>query len=56
MASVPARRLMARRALRFGARSLGLIGGVYRLLAGTTVAGGVLLVPALLGAASPASR
>jgi uncharacterized protein len=50
LASVPARRLMARRDLRFGARSLGLIGAVYGLLAGTTVGGGVLVIPALLGA------
>ncbi len=50
LASIPARRLMAKRDLRFGGRSLGLIGAVYGLLAGTTIGGGVLVIPALLGA------
>jgi uncharacterized membrane protein YfcA len=49
-ASVPARRLMARRDLRFGARSLGLIGVCFGLLTGTTIGGGVLVIPAMLGA------
>jgi uncharacterized membrane protein YfcA len=50
LASVPARRLMARHELRFGSRSLGLIGTCYGLLTGTTIGGGVLVIPALLGA------
>jgi uncharacterized membrane protein YfcA len=50
LASVPARRLMARRELRFGSRSLGLIGVCFGLLTGTTIGGGVLVIPALLGA------
>jgi uncharacterized membrane protein YfcA len=36
--------------LRFGSRSLGLIGTCYGLLTGTTIGGGVLVIPALLGA------
>jgi uncharacterized membrane protein YfcA len=50
LASIPLRRLMARREVRFGARSLGLIGAVYGFLSGTTIGGGVLVIPALLGA------
>jgi hypothetical protein len=50
LASVPVRRLMARRDLRFGARSLGLIAICYGLLSGTTIGGGILVIPALLGA------
>jgi uncharacterized membrane protein YfcA len=50
LASVPARRLMARHDLRFGPRLLGLIGPTYGFLAGTTIGGGVLVIPALLGA------
>ena len=50
LASIPLRRFMARRDLRFGARSLGLIGATYGLLAGTTIGGGILVIPALLGA------
>ena len=41
---------MARRDLRFGARSLGVIGASYGFLAGTTIGGGILVIPALLGA------
>jgi uncharacterized membrane protein YfcA len=41
---------MAKRELRFGARSLGLIGAIYGFLAGTTIGGGILVIPALLGA------
>jgi hypothetical protein len=48
--SVPLRRLMAKRELRFGSRSLGLIGATYGFLAGTTIGGGILVIPALLGA------
>jgi uncharacterized membrane protein YfcA len=50
LASIPLRRLMAKRELRFGARSLGLIGAIYGFLAGTTIGGGILVIPALLGA------
>jgi uncharacterized membrane protein YfcA len=50
LASVPIRRLMAKRELRFGSRSLGAIGATYGFLAGTTIGGGVLVIPALLGA------
>ena len=50
LASIPLRRFMARRDLRFGARSLGLIGATYGFLAGTTIGGGILVIPALLGA------
>jgi hypothetical protein len=50
LASIPLRRLMAKRDLRFGARSLGLIGALYGFLAGTTIGGGILVIPALLGA------
>jgi uncharacterized protein len=50
LASIPLRRLMARRDLRFGGRALGLIGAVYGFLSGTTIGGGVLVIPALLGA------
>jgi uncharacterized membrane protein YfcA len=50
LASIPLRRLMAKRELRFGARSLGLIGATYGFLAGTTIGGGILVIPALLGA------
>ena len=50
LASIPLRRLMARRDLRFGARSLSVIGATYGFLAGTTIGGGILVIPALLGA------
>jgi uncharacterized protein len=50
LASIPLRRFMARRDLRFGSRSLGLIGATYGFLAGTTIGGGILVIPALLGA------
>jgi uncharacterized protein len=50
LASVPLRRLMAKRDLRFGAGSLGLIGICFGLLTGTTIGGGILVIPALLGA------
>lgn len=50
LASVPVRRLMVRHDLRFGARSLGLAAVCYGLLSGTTIGGGVLVIPALLGA------
>ena len=50
LASVPLRRLMAKRDLRFGSRSLGTIGATYGFLAGTTIGGGILVIPALLGA------
>jgi uncharacterized protein len=50
LASIPLRRLMARRELRFGSRSLGLIGATYGFVAGTTIGGGILVIPALLGA------
>ena len=50
LASVPLRRFMAWRDLRFGSRSLGLIGATYGFLAGTTIGGGILVIPALLGA------
>jgi uncharacterized protein len=50
LASIPLRRFMARRDLRFGARALGLIGATYGFLAGTTIGGGILVIPALLGA------
>jgi hypothetical protein len=50
LASIPLRRLMAKRDLRFGSRSLGAIGATYGFLAGTTIGGGILVIPALLGA------
>ncbi len=50
LASIPLRRIMARRELRFGSRSLGAIGVTYGFLAGTTIGGGILVIPALLGA------
>jgi hypothetical protein len=50
LASVPVRRLMARRDLRFGTRSLGVLGVCFGLLTGTTIGGGVLVIPAMLGA------
>src|SRR5918994_4711751 len=50
LASVPLRRLMAWRDLRFGARSLGLIGATYGFLAGNTLGGRILVITALLGA------
>jgi uncharacterized membrane protein YfcA len=50
LASIPLRRLMARRELRFGPRLLGLIGATYGFLSGTTIGGGILVIPALLGA------
>ena len=50
LASVPARRLMVRRDLRLRARSLGPIGVCFGLLTGTTIGGGVLVIPAMLGA------
>jgi hypothetical protein len=50
LSSVPLRRFMARRELRFGSRVLGLIGATYGFLAGTTIGGGILVIPALLGA------
>ena len=50
LASIPLRRLMARRDLRFGGRALGLIGAIYGFLSGTTIGGGILVIPALLGA------
>jgi uncharacterized membrane protein YfcA len=50
LASIPLRRIMVRRDLRFGARSLGLIGAAYGFLSGTTIGGGILVIPALLGA------
>lgn len=50
LASIPLRRFMARRDIRFGSRSLGLIGATYGFLSGTTIGGGILVIPALLGA------
>jgi uncharacterized membrane protein YfcA len=50
LTSVPLRRYMARHELRFGTRFLGVIGATYGLLTGTTIGGGVLVIPALLGA------
>jgi uncharacterized membrane protein YfcA len=50
LASVPLRRLMAKHDLRFGPRFLALIGATYGFLAGTTIGGGILVIPALLGA------
>jgi uncharacterized membrane protein YfcA len=50
LSSVPLRRVMARRDLRFGPRFLGAIGATYGFLAGTTIGGGILVIPALLGA------
>ena len=50
LASIPARRLMEKRNLRFGSRSLGIIGVCFGLLTGTTIGGGVLVIPAMLGA------
>jgi uncharacterized protein len=50
LASIPLRRLMARRELRLRSRSLGVIGATYGFLAGTTIGGGILVIPALLGA------
>lgn len=50
LSSVPLRRFMAKRELRFGSRFLGVVGGTYGFLSGTTIGGGVLVIPALLGA------
>jgi uncharacterized protein len=50
LASIPLRRIMAKRDLRLGRRSLGLAGATYGFLAGTTIGGGILVIPALLGA------
>jgi uncharacterized membrane protein YfcA len=41
---------MAKHDLRFGPRFLGAIGATYGLLTGTTIGGGLLVIPALLGA------
>lgn len=46
---VPVRRYFARRAWRFGPAGLAGVGGVYGFLSGTTLGGGMLVVPALLG-------
>jgi uncharacterized protein len=50
LASVPLRRIMARRELRFGRSALTIAGGTFGFLAGTTIGGGLLVIPALLGA------
>jgi uncharacterized membrane protein YfcA len=50
LSSVPLRRLMAKHDLRFSHRFLGVIGATYGFLAGTTIGGGILVIPALLGA------
>jgi uncharacterized protein len=50
LSAVPLRRLMAKHDLRFGPRFLGVIGATYGLLAGSTIGGGILVIPALLGA------
>ena len=50
LASIPLRRMMVRRQLRFGQSALVTAGGVYGLLAGTTIGGGLLVIPTLLGA------
>ncbi len=49
IAFVPVRRFLARRAWRVGHAGLACIGGVYGFLSGTTLGGGMLVVPALLG-------
>lgn len=50
LASIPLRRIMAKRDLRIGGRSLAVVGGTYGFLAGTTIGGGIVVIPALLGA------
>lgn len=46
---VPLRRHLARRAWRVGNAGLAGIGGVFGFLSGTTLGGGMLVIPALLG-------
>ncbi len=46
---VPLRRYLARRAWRVGNAGLAGIGGVFGFLSGTTLGGGMLVIPALLG-------
>ena len=46
---VPLRRYLARRAWRVGNVGLAGIGGVFGFLSGTTLGGGMLVIPALLG-------
>ncbi|HSS62964.1 MAG TPA: sulfite exporter TauE/SafE family protein [Gammaproteobacteria bacterium] len=46
---VPLRRYLARRAWRVGHAGLAGIGSVYGFLSGTTLGGGMLVIPALLG-------
>lgn len=49
MVFVPFRRYLARRAWRVGHAGLAGIGSVYGFLSGTTLGGGMLVIPALLG-------
>lgn len=49
IAFVPLRRYLARRAWRVGQMGLAGIGSVYGFLSGTTLGGGMLVIPALLG-------
>lgn len=49
VAFVPLRRVLARRAWRLGRPGLMAVGGVFGLVTGTTLGGGMLIVPALLG-------
>ena len=49
IAFVPLRRHLARRAWRVGHAGLAGIGSVYGFLSGTTLGGGMLVIPALLG-------
>lgn len=50
LTSIPLRRIMAKRDLRIGQRSLALAGGTFGFLSGTTIGGGIIVIPALLGA------
>ena len=49
VAFVPLRRYLARRAWRVGHAGLAGIGSVFGFLSGTTLGGGMLVIPALLG-------
>ncbi len=49
IAFVPFRRYLTRRAWRVGNAGLAGIGGVFGFLSGTTLGGGMLVIPALLG-------
>lgn len=53
---VAVRRMFERKAWRIGTKGLIGVGGVYGLLAGATLGGGMLVIPALLGSGLTAAR